>query len=73
MISATVFPQYKSTGDCSVSEGGLTKREHIAIEMTKAIITGQLSAPGDAVDLSQCLDMGITVADRLVERLGGAE
>ena len=68
-MSAPIFPQYKKAGDFSVSEGGLTKREHAAIEMTKAIITAQLSVPGCAVDLKQCVDMGIAVADRLIERL----
>lgn len=68
-MNGSIFPQSKRAGDCSVSEGGLTKREYAAIEMTKAVITGFSSTPNSSLDLNQCIDIGIAAADRLFERL----
>lgn len=59
-----------ANGDSHVNEAGLTKREHMAIEFTKAIVTSLKNADAMAeFAIENICKNGLKITDELIKQL----
>lgn len=68
------FPQFTTDAwKNPVVNGGLTKREYMALHLTAALLTAEYASKRSTmkeVDIESCCEMGIKAADTLVKELG---